>query len=212
MQSLLMRYQKAVFSGFETILEQIDLIIKAGRLIADTKTTGGRWMLYDRGYALSLDTWTRGSNPCDNHIYRYSKKSFKHGDCLVLGSYSADNPDDVSVVGELREKSNTNLITICPHKIPDNPRSDRLLYTFADVAIDNGTDNHAGAFDVPSIIGGILPYARDINLIILQAVAAEYMQTMISYGKPPTQFYMVHFPYFREIQELMNQRKEKYGY
>ena len=212
MQTLQKRYQTAILSGFETVLKQIYLIRKAGELLADAKTAGGRWILYDRGYALSLDTWTRGSNPCDNHIYRYSVKTFQDGDCLVLGSYFADDEDDAAVVNELREKSETKLITISPHKTPGNPRTGRLLHTLADVAVDNGTDNRAGAFDIQGVNGGLMPYARDINLVILQAVAAEYMQAMIARGKPPTQFYLVHFPNFKEIQTLMNKRKETYGY
>ena len=212
MQSLLQRYQTAVLKAFENVLNQTAIIRKAGLLLADAKNAGGRWMLYDRGYAMSLDTWTRGSNPCDNHIYRYSVKTFQDGDCLVLGSYFADDDDDAAIVSELKEKSGTKLITISPHKAPENPRIGRLLHTLADVAVDNGTDNRAGAFDVKGVNGGLLPYARNINLVILQAVAAEYMQAMIERGKPPTQFYMVHFPHFSEIQTLMNKRKETYGY
>ena len=212
MQPLLKRYQQAVLDGFETILGQTDIIRQAGALLAEAKIAGGRWMLYDRGYALSLDTMTRGSNPCDNHIYRYSVKTFQDGDCLVLGSYFADDEDDAAVVSELREKSETKLITISPHKAPENPRTGRLLHTLADTAVDNGTDNRAGAFDIQGVNGGLMPYARDFNLVILQAVAAEYMQAMIARGKPPTQFYMVHFPIFTEIQTLMNKRIETYGY
>jgi len=211
-KSLLQRYSEAVFDGFETILNQIDPIRKAGAMLAEAKIAGGRWVLYDRGYAMSLDTSTRGSNPFDNRMYRMNTNEFEDGDCLVLGSYCADDPEDIAVVKELRKKNNTRLITISPHKKPENPRTETLLHTLADRAIDNGTDNRGGAFDVRGIMGGILPCARDINLTINQAIVAEYIQNMVESGRSPSQFYMVHFPYFKEIQEVMNKRVEKLGY
>ncbi|MFC1606518.1 hypothetical protein ACFL47_00990 [Candidatus Latescibacterota bacterium] len=212
MKSLRQQYSEAVMDGFDTIVIQMDRIRKAGLMLAESKCSGGRWMMYDRGYAMSLDTWTRGSNPCDNHIYRRNKKEFLDGDCLILGSYAADDPDDITVVEELRAKFSTRLITISPHRRPNNPRTAALLHTLADVAIDNGTDNFAGALEIEGVSGRILPHAREINLSLIQSIAAEYMQNMIDRGNPPTQFYMVHFPFFSDIQALMNQRIKKYGY
>jgi len=212
LKTLLQRYSEAVLDGFDLIIRQTDLLGKAGALLTEAKVNGGRFLLYDRGFDMSLDTWTRGSNPCDNHIYRYSRREFQDGDCLILGSYWADDPDDLTVAQELRAKNNTGLITISPHKKPPEQRTDKLLHETADVAIDNGTDNQAGAFTVEGIDGAILPYVRDINLTINQAIVAEYIQQMVEKGRPPTQFYMVHFPYFREIQDIMNERIKKYGY
>lgn len=212
MKTLLQRYSDAVLGGFDLITRQTDLLRKAGALLTEAKMNGGRFLLYDRGFDMSLDTWTRGSNPCDNHIYRYSAREFRDGDCLILGSYLADDPDDLTVASELRGKNDTQLITISPHRKPSKPRTDMLLHETADVAIDNGTDNQAGAFNVEGIDGDILPYVRDINLTINQAIVAEYIQQMVEKGRPPTQFYMVHFPYFRDIQDIMNKRVKKYGY
>ncbi len=222
MKTLYKRYFDAVLDGFEVIRKQTDLIRSAGTMLAEAKIAGGRWVLYDFGYAMALDTWTRGSNPCDNYLFIFNTKrfasshlaakEFQDGDCLVLGSYRADEPEELVIVSELKKKNNTRLITISPHRKPEEPRTDILLHEQADVAIDNGADNGGGNFKVPGVDSGILSYARDINLTISQAIIAEYIQNMVDAGCPPTQFYMVHFPYFREIQDIMWKRIKKYGY
>ena len=73
------RYESAVFGGFDTILDQLDAIRRAGKLLAEAKIAGGRWVLYDRGYAMSLDTSTRGSNPFANRMYRRQINTFEPG-------------------------------------------------------------------------------------------------------------------------------------
>jgi uncharacterized phosphosugar-binding protein len=221
MKSFYDTYFDTVMNGFSVILKQTELIRKAGAMLAKAKIAGGKWVLYDFGYAMSLDTWTRGSNPCHNYIFkskRYSAtelpspQDFKPGDCLILGSYRSDDPDDFAVVQKLREAKNTKLITISPHKKSMNPRTEVPLYKLADIAIDNGSENGGGNFNFSGVNGGILSYARDINLTINQAIIAEYIQCMVEAGCPPTQFYMVHFPYFKEIQDIMWKRIKKYGY
>lgn len=221
MATMFERYWNAVQGGFEVMLKQIDLIRKAGAILAGAKIAGGRWVMYDRGWAMSLDTWTRGSNPCHNYLYRNERfgigsrlvaGEFQDNDCLVLGSYWPDVPDEIEMVRTLRERSGTRLITISPHETPVEPRTDVLLHEVADVAIDNGAGSDGGLFEVEGVDRGILSYARDVNLTINQAIVAEYIQTMVEAGRPPTQFYLVHYPYFAEIQDVMWKRIDTYGY
>lgn len=212
MKSLRQRYTKTLLEGLDAIRNRMDLIRKAGTMLVQAKTAGGRLLVYDRNIAMSLDCWTRGSGLYDIHIYGYSKKEFQDGDALILGSYAADDPDDIRVVSELRTRANTRLVTISPHERRGKPKSDTFLHTLADIAIDNGCGGEAGVFEAPGITGKILPVAREINFTINWAVQCEYIQGMIDAGRPPTLFYLVHFPYFKEMDEVMKKRMEKYGY
>ncbi len=212
MNSLRQQYTTSLLKGLDAIGDRMDLIRRAGAMIVQAKLAGGRLLVYDRGIALSLDCWTRGSGLYDIHIYRYSRKEFQDGDALILASYAPDDPDDISVARELRARKNTRLVTISPHKRRGEPKSDAFLHTLADTAIDNGCGGDAGAFSVPGIEGKILPVAREINFTINWAVQCEYIQGMIESGKPPTLFYLVHFPYFKEMDEVMKKRMNTYGY
>ena len=210
--SLQQRYTTSLLKGLDAIGNRMNLIREAGAMLVEAKTSGGRILVYDRGIALSLDCWTRGSGLYDIHIYRYSRKEFQDGDALILASYSPGDPDDFRVARELRARKNTRLITISPHDLRGKPQPDPFLHTLADVALDNGCGGEAGAFDVRGVAGKILPVAREINFTINWAVQCEYIQGMIDAGRPPTLFYLVHFPCFKEIDEVMKKRVEKYGY
>ncbi len=206
------RYSAAVLYSMTRMRKAMPLIRKAGAMLADAKNAGGRLLVYDRTIALSLDCWTRGSGLYDIHIYGYSQKSFSDGDSLILASYETGDPGDIKVARELKAKANTRLVTISPHKSAKKPGPDTALYTFADVAIDNGLTDTGGALDGKGIAGAVLPCSREINFTINWAVQCEYIQRMIELGKPPTLFYLVHFPYFKEIDAVMKKRVATYGY
>ncbi len=104
MKSLKDRYYDALLDALKGVRKQIDLIRKAGAMLTSAKCNGGRLLVYDLNFAMSLDCWTRGSGLYDIHIYRYSRKEFQDGDSLILGSYKADDKDDISIVHELRAK------------------------------------------------------------------------------------------------------------
>ena len=212
MKTLKDRYYDAVFDALKQVRKQIDLIRKAGAMLTSAKYNGGRLLVYDLNFALSLDCWTRGSGLYDIHIYRYSKREFQDGDSLILGSYRADDKDDISIVRELRAKSNTCLVTISPHILASKSPGGTLLHELSDVAIDNGLGDWSGTFDVKGISGRVLPIAREINFCINWAIQCEYIQGMIERGCPPTLFYLVHFPYFREYDAIFKKRVAKYGY
>ncbi|MFA6472062.1 MAG: hypothetical protein WCU00_08480 [Candidatus Latescibacterota bacterium] len=210
MKTLLERYSDSLLSGLDTIPKKMDLIVKAGKALAEAKLAGGRLLVYDRNYSLSYDCWTRGSGLYSITVYRRIEKAFKDGDALILASYHEGAPDDLIVARELRAKKNTRLVTISPHA--GKNKSGELIHTLADVAIDNGCDESAGAFDIAGVKGKVLPTAREINFTINWSVQCEYIQEMIDHGCPPTLFYLVHFPYFKEMDAVMKKRAEKYGY
>lgn len=224
MGELYEKYTEFVENGFDCILNQFGLIEKAGLELAERKVKGWRYSFYDKGYAMSLDTWTRGSNPCDNYIYKFTAREyikgsgravmleFEDNDTLIMGSFFADDPEDIAVAEDLKKKKNTFLITITPHKKPDKQRTSKLLHEYADIAIDNSGDNTGGAFSIKGVLKPILPASREITLAINQAIAAEYTRRMVEKGCPPTQFYMVNYPLWREIQDIMDKRIAKYGY
>ncbi len=206
------RYAAAVTGGFPVMLAQIERILAAGKALTDAKIAGGRWMLYDRGYAMSIDTSTRGSNPFANLMFGRQEKNFADGDCLIMGSYFSDDPGDIDIARAVKQRAKTTLVTISPHRRPASPRTDVLLHTLADIAIDTGATNGGGGFAVGGVDLPILPHARELVLTINQAIVAGFIENMVIAGKPPTQFYMVHFPCFGEIQEVMNNRVKTFGY
>lgn len=212
MDTLRKRYEERLKGALRGIRGRMDVIRTAGELLVEAKIAGGRILVYDRGVAMSLDCWTRASGLYDIHIYRYSVNEFQDGDALILGSYAVGDPDDLTVARELRARANTRLVTISPHAKLPNPRSGTALYTLADTAIDNGCGGRAGMFDLPGVGGGILPIAREINFTINWAVQCEYIQGMIDRGRPPTLFYPVHFPLFKEMSEIMKKRVTTCGY
>lgn len=212
MKTLQERYTDTLLRRLDAIPRNGSLIRKAGAMLVDARIAGGRLLVYDRTIAMSLDCWTRGSGLYDIHIYGYSRKEFQDGDSLILGSYRADDPDDIAVARDLRSRRNTRLVTIAPHRRDGEPRSDTLLHTLADVALDNGCGDRAGAFEVKGMEGPVLPMAREINFTINWAVQSEYIQGMIDRGCPPTLFYLVHFPFFMEMDAVMKKRMERYGY
>jgi len=210
MKTLLEKYSDSLLSCFDSIPGKMDLIGKAGKILAEAKLAGGRLLVYDRNYSLSYDCWTRGSGLYSITVYRRIEKAFKDGDALILASYHAGDSDDVKVIKELRDKKNTRLVTISPHE--NKSESGKLIHTLADAAIDNGCGESAGAFDIAGVKGKVLPTAREINFTINWAVQCQYIQEMIDHGCPPTLFYLVHFPCFKEIDAVMKKRAEKYGY
>ncbi|MHB9027984.1 MAG: hypothetical protein ACYC9O_04400 [Candidatus Latescibacterota bacterium] len=212
MKSLQERYSETLLSRLEAIKRLMPRIRKAGEMLVEAKIAGGRLLVYDRGFAMSLDCWTRGSGLYDIHIYRRSQKQFRDGDMLILGSYAADDPDDIAVARELRSRANTRLVTISPHDRKGNRRGNVPLHTLADVALDNGCGDSGGLFEVRGVEGPALPIAREVNFTINWAVQCEYIQGMIDRGRPPTLFYLVHFPLFKEMDQVMRKRMGTYGY
>jgi len=212
MKTLLERYSDSLLASLDGITKKMDLIRKAGTILAEAKIAGGRLLVYDRNYSLSYDCWTRASGLYDISVYRRVQKAFNDGDALILASYHSGDSDDLAVVRELRAKKNTRLVTISPHDRKRKPESGEFLHTLSDVAIDNGCGGFAGAFDVAGVKGMVLPAAREINFTINWAVQCQYIQEMIDHGRPPTLFYLVHFPYFKEMDAVMKKRVEKYGY
>ncbi len=212
MKNLRERYTDKLLHRLEGIKKRMPLIRKAGAMLVEAKASGGRLLVYDRTVAMSLDCWTRGSGLYDIHIYRYSRKEFRDGDALILGSYAADDPDDLLVARELRAFRKTRLVTICPHRRSGEPRSETLLHTLADVAVDNGCGGDAGMFEAKGVSHPVLPIAREVNFTINWAIQCEYIQGMVDRGFPPTLFYLVHFPFFQEMDAVMKKRMERYGY
>jgi uncharacterized phosphosugar-binding protein len=212
MPTLRQRYESRLRSALEGIRGRMGEIRKAGALLVEAKIAGGRLLVYDRGVAMSLDCWTRGSGLYDIGIYRYSVKEFRDGDALILGSYDSADPDDLTVSRELRARANTRLVTISPHVKSKKTGAAASASSLADVAIDNGCGDRGGMFEVPGIQGEVLPIAREINFTINWAVQCEYIQGMIDSGRPPTLFYLVHFPFFKEMDGVMKNRVAKYGY
>jgi hypothetical protein len=212
MKTLLERYSESLLAGLESIPGKMGIIRKAGTTLVEAKLAGGRLLVYDRNFSLSYDCWTRGSGLYSITVYRRIEKAFHDGDALILASYHDDDPDDITVVNELRAKKNTRLVTISPHERKKKSDSGALLHTLADAAIDNGCGDSAGAFEVAGVRNKVLPTAREINFTINWAVQCQYIQEMIDNGRPPTLFYLVHFPCFKEIDEVMKKRAEKYGY
>lgn len=212
MKTLLEKYSDSLLAGLDTIPKKMGLVSKAGTILAEAKLAGGRLLVYDRNFSLSYDCWTRGSGLYSITVYRRIEKTFQDGDALILASYHAGDPDDITVVHELRAKKNTRLVTISPHEQKKKSESGELLHALADVAIDNGCGESSGAFDVTGVSGKVLPTAREINFTINWAVQCQYIQEMIDHGRPPTLFYLVHFPCFKEMDEVMKKRAEKYGY
>jgi len=212
LKTLQERYSKTLVNRLESIRRLLPDIRKAGALLAEAKIAGGRLLVYDRGFAMSLDCWTRGSGLYDIHIYRRSRKEFRDGDALILGSYFAGDPDDIEVARELRSRERTRLVTISPHVRKSSARGDSLLHELADVALDNGCGDDGGMFEVQGVDGRALPIAREVNFTINWAVQCEYIQNMIDHGRPPTLFYLVHFPFFKEMDQVMRKRMETYGY
>ncbi len=212
MKTLQDRYAEALLSRLHAIKRLAPSIQKAGEMLVEAKISGGNLFVYDRNYAMSLDCWTRGSGLYDIHIFRRSRKEFMDGDALILGSYASGDPDDIAVAQELRTRKNTRLIVICPNERAERPRNESLLPTLADVALDNGCGDSAGMFEMRGVDGPALPIAREINFTINWAIQCEYIQGMIGRGRPPTLFYLVHFPFFKEIDQIMRKRVEKYGY
>jgi uncharacterized phosphosugar-binding protein len=129
-----------------------------------------------------------------------------------MGSYFSDDPGDIEIARAVKQRANTTLVTISPHRRPSSPRTDVLLHTFADIAIDTGATNGGGSFAVKGLTNPILPHARELILTINQAIVAGFIENMVRAGKPPTQFYMVHFPCFTEIQKVMDNRVKTLGY
>jgi uncharacterized phosphosugar-binding protein len=212
MKTLRIQYEERLREELRGIRSRMDVIRKAGALLIEAKIAGGRLLVYDRGFAMSLDCWTRGSGLYDISIYRYGVKEFLDGDALILGSYAAADPDDLAIARELRARANTRLVTISPRERSGGRHSGAPLSSLADAAIDNGCGDRAGAFEIPGVEGGILPIAREMNFTINWAVQCEYIQGMIEKGRPPTLFYLVHFPYFKEMDAIMKKRMTTYGY
>jgi uncharacterized phosphosugar-binding protein len=212
MKTLLERYSDSLLAGLGGIPKRMDIIRKAGAMLAEAKIAGGRLLVYDRNYSLSYDCWTRASGLYDITVYRRIQKTFNDGDALILASYRSGDADDIAVAREFRAKKNTRLVTISPHDSKAKPATGQFLYKLADIAIDNGCGDTGGAFDVAGVKGMVLPAAREINFTINWAVQCQYIQEMIDHGHPPTMFYMVHFPYFKEMDAVMKKRVEKYGY
>ena len=214
MAGLAEHYTDMVFERLDTVLDQMDEIDRAAALLVDGHLKGGTMTTWDQHWTMSLETWTRGCGLYMPRIYKYGGgyMEFHDHDVLILGSLSADDPEDIQIVHELREKQGTKLITILPHLAEGKRKGDVLTHTLADIALDNHCYETGGVLHSGEISLPFIPASRIINFAIIWAVLCQFVERMIDIDRVPTVFPPVSFPEFSLVNEWAKHRCEQLGY
>ncbi len=214
MPELAEQYTEIILERLDMILGQMDEIDRAAEMLVNGHLKGGTMTLWDQHWTVSLECWTRGCGLYMPRIYKYGGgyMRFRDNDVLILASIFGDDPKDIKIINELREKNGTKLITILPKKVKGKRKGNVLTHTLADIALDNFSYETGGVLKGKGIKLHFVPASRIINFNVVWALQCQFVQRMINIGRIPTIFPPVAFPDFPVVNDWAKRRWMKLRY
>ena len=173
------QYIDIVESKIGTLLDQIDLIKKAGEMIAGSVLGGNNVFVIDNYGIIDTEIVNRASGLALFRAFKPRNNKFSQGDILVLSAFHSDNESDLNTL----KQANSNgayVITISPEgKLSEN----------ADVALLNIVDSQNGVITLPDTTHPFCPISGIINAAFAWAIVAETTASLMEKNKIPTVFW-----------------------
>ena len=188
---LMNRYHEAVEQLFEKVREtQRENMIKAGELIADCITNGGKVYLGELCHRIQSDLLYRGGGPMYYVDYKDDehREKLKPGDILVVSSVSGRTKRVVDLAYEAMERGITVIaFTSMSYATQVDPvhESGKKLYEFVTLALDNCAPAAEAMLEVEGIEARFAAASGIATDYMMWSITACTVETMLARGYTP---------------------------
>jgi len=216
---LMERYQKAVDDLFAKVREtQTETIIKAGELIAQKVSKGGKIVLHKICHNIESDLIYRGGGPIFYKKYEEEshKDTLKEGDVLVVSSVSGRTKEVVDLAYEMVQRGVYVIaFTSMEYAVEVDPvhESGKKLYEFANLTIDNCAPAAEAMLEVEGIEARFAAASGIASDYIMWNITCAAVEKLLEMGITPGILKSANYPNGNEYNKtIIEPNYEKYGY
>lgn len=216
---LMDRYHAAVDALLEKVrTTQKENIMKAGTMIADCVTHGGKVYLGELCHSIQNDLIYRGGGPMYYVAYKDEehRAQLKPGDILVLSSVSGRTKHVVDLAYEAMERGITVIaFTSMSYATQVDPvhESGKKLYEFVSLAIDNCAPAAEAMLEVEGIEAHFAAASGIATDYIMWSITSCTVETLLQRGCTPGILKSANYPGGNDYNKtVIEPQYEKLGY
>ena len=216
---LMLRYREAVEELFEKVRNtQTENIVKAGEMIAESVSKGGKIILSDICHSIENDLIYRGGGPI---FYKHYDESVHHdtlkeGDVLVVSSVSGRTKKVVDLAWEMVERGvKVIAFTSMAYAVQVDAvhESGKKLYEFATLTMDNCAPAAEAMMEVKGIEARFAAASGIASDYIMWQITSVAVEKLLQMGITPGILKSANFPGGNDYnKQVIEPNFEKYGY
>lgn len=188
-------------------LQQADDTARAGDMLAELLSQGGKLWVHDRRGPYSAEAIGRAGGLMAIHRLRPGGlERPTNGDAIIIVADEAGNEEDIEVAKGARV-AGAWVLGICPVRV-GKPG----LAAECDMALANYASDEDAAVPIRGIEGRIGPTSGVMNTTIMWALIAGYIEGMERRGKTPQVWMSIKRPGAAEFNQEARARAEEVGY
>ena len=197
---LMHRYQNAIDELFAKVREtQTETIIKAGKMIAECVSGGGRVLLNGICHSIENDLIYRGGGPIFYKHYNHDEhfETLKSGDILIVSSVSGRTKSVVDLAWDAIQKgAKVIAFTSMEYAVQVDPvhESGQKLYEFATLTVDNCAPAAEAMLEVEGIEARFAAASGIASDYIMWNITCVVVETMLEMGLTPGILKSANFP------------------
>ena len=197
---LMERYQQAVDALFAKVrATQTENIIKAGEMIAECASSGGKIYLAEICHSIQMDLIYRGGGPLFYNQFNKDQHwdKLKEGDILVVSSVSGRTAHVVNMAYEAMERGiKVIAFTSMEYAVQVDPvhESGKKLYEFVTLAIDNCAPAAEAMLEVEGIEARFAAASGIASDYIMWNITSVAVEKLLEKGLTPSILKSANFP------------------
>jgi len=191
------QYISKVDEQLDSLMNQSEVIKKAGNVLAGAVLDGKKVYVADRYGILDAELVERASGPAFFRSYKKHGDSIQNGDVVILSAFHTDDRDDRDILDNARALGAV-IITISPN----GPLSQA-----ADISLNNNDDGTNGVITVTGMNKSFAPVSGIMNAALAWTLVAETTEIFISKGEIPTVY---RGGYLKEGREKNTEARKRY--